>query len=71
MRATPVMTLYNPVASNNEIRNITGGNDWSASVATLNLNANGFNASGTTNIGSNSSQVSGVHWIADARMGIV
>lgn len=71
MRAIPVMTLYNPAAANNQIRDITISANWSSSVATTNLNAKGFIASGTTANTSVATHVAAVHWTADARMGIV
>lgn len=72
MRATPVVTLYNPVAGNAQMRNYSQGSDWSLSVATRNLTPKGFIATGTTPIApATIFNITAVHWTADARLGVV
>lgn len=72
MRVVPSVTLYNPIINNNQIRNYTTNKDWSLSVATINLTTKGFIASGTVpNIPSEPFDNIAVHWVADARLGVV
>jgi len=76
MRTTPTApTLYNPAAANAEIRNISANADYSAtSVSTVGgnntLTAHGFVITGTSN-GVSVGNLIGVHWSADARLGII
>ncbi len=72
MRATPVSppVFYNPSASNAQIRNISNSSDYSATGLTANtLTANGFVVEGTSTGSSNN--LIGVHYTADARLGII
>lgn len=70
MRATPNVTLYNPSATNAQIRNTAIAFDWSASAVT-GQSANGFHTTGTTPGGSASANGSAVHWTANAQLGVV
>lgn len=69
MRAVPTITLYNPLSTNNQIRN-TGSvpGNWSASVST-NVSRNGFATDGTTNAASLAGNSCAVHATANARLG--
>lgn len=76
MRATPTMTLYSPTEANAQIRDLNlAATSWTLSlpsvVTGINLTAKGFIPSGTTPGGSTATNVAAVHWVADARMGIV
>lgn len=68
MITTPVVTLYNPSASNAQIRNETNGNDYSSSLA-AGISANGFYSSGTSNGTSDLGDFVCVHWVANAQLG--
>jgi hypothetical protein len=70
MRAVPTVTLYNPANTNNQIRNESIGQDWT-NVAKSNITTKGFSTSGNTPVGSSIGNTAGVHWTADARLGIV
>jgi hypothetical protein len=68
MITTPVVTLYNPSASNAQIRNETNGNDYSSSLA-AGISANGFYSSGTSSGTSDLGDFVCVHWVANAQLG--
>lgn len=72
LRATPSlpMSLYNPAAANGEIRNFITNTDYSGTT-TATQTANGFIVVGTSPGGSSSSNLVGISWTADARLGIV
>lgn len=76
MRAVPTMTLYSPTEANNQIRDYNlAATSWTlslpAATSGINLTAKGFIPSGTTPGASSSLNVAAVHWVADARMGVV
>ena len=68
--ATPAIITYNPASNNAQIRNETTGADCSA-IAAGTSSDNGF--SRHTNLATPTSpgNTLGVHWTADARLGIV
>lgn len=69
-RSPGTVTLYNPQAANSQIRDLTNGNDWSASTANSNtITQIGFQATGTPTSTSAGDRL-GVHWIADGRLGV-
>lgn len=73
-RAAATPTLYNPSAANGEIRNEIATNDWSSSTITPGTNTqSGFSTQGTINFGGSAQlgNLLGVHWTADARLGII
>lgn len=61
---TATITLYNPAAANAQIRNVTGGTDWSATTAS-NPTDTGFQISGTSPAGSAAGASAAIHWTAD------
>ncbi len=65
MRIAPTVTLYNPSATNAQIRNTAAAADWSASTAGS-ITANGMTISGTGAGGGTAGQASAVHYSADA-----
>lgn len=69
-RGTPNITLYNPAAANAEVRNETLGADCSASSVTTS-SPGAFAVSCVTAGGSAVGETLGVHWTADARLGIL
>lgn len=68
MFAIPTVTLYNPAAANNQVRDRSNGTDCTASVAS-DISENGFviyfTTSGTSGIG----HMNSVHWDAAAQPG--
>jgi hypothetical protein len=70
MRTQPMITLYNPAAGNNQIRNNSIPADWSGSSVAL-ISPRGFTTFGTTPAASSIGQSTIVSWSADARLGIV
>lgn len=66
-RTNPTITLLNPSAANNQVRNITTGADCSASTVPY-ASAGGFQISYTTAAGSAVGNKNCVSWIADARL---
>lgn len=67
MRASPTVTLFNPSATNAEVRNLTDGADCSSSAAS-NVNESSFQALFTGNAGATSNDEYGVHAAADAEL---
>ncbi len=68
-RRPAVITTYNPVANNAQVRNESGaGSDCSATTV-VNNNNNGYFLSCTTAGGSNVGDTLGIHWTADSRLG--
>jgi hypothetical protein len=65
MRAAATITLYNPSATNAQIRNTVAGADWSLSAAGS-ITANGFVITGTGPGGGAAGDESEVHYTADA-----
>ncbi len=71
MRALPnPVILYNPVSNNSYIRDFTVPGDFTTSAAT-NVTTNGFITIGRAPTGAGLSDFLGVHFSADARIGIV
>ncbi|MGY6214999.1 hypothetical protein ACW73L_07545 [Methylolobus aquaticus] len=66
-RVAPTLTLLNPGAANNEVRNLTRGTDCSASGLFRAAGVSAFVAEFTTAAGSAVGDVNGFHWVADAR----
>jgi hypothetical protein len=64
MRGTPTVVLFNPSATNAQIRNTAAAADWSASAAVADVN--GITISGTGPGGGTAGQASAVHYTADA-----
>lgn len=74
MRSTPVNppVFYNPVVANALIRNFETPLDFTTTALKANtLTANGFMIQGISGAGATVGQSIGVHWTADARLGIV
>lgn len=67
MNATPTVTIYNPSAANNQIRNVTDGADFSASSG-ANITADSFVITGTGNAGQAVNEQLAAHYMADARL---
>lgn len=67
-RTTPTVTLYNPNAANNEIRDVTAGASFSSSTANQ-VTQTGFQASGTGNASTAVGNQCEFHWAADAEIG--
>jgi hypothetical protein len=67
MLAAPTMTLYNPAATNAQVRDLTAAADCSASAGTENLTERGVVITATGNASTAVGNKLGVHWIADAR----
>jgi len=65
MRTAPTMTLYNPAATNAQVRDETAGADCSGSSATG--YEGGFHIATTTNAATAANFVLGAHWKADCR----
>lgn len=65
---TPTITLYNPAATNAQVRDITAGADCSAALTNGNTSARGFTISCTGNAGTAVGNFLGVHWTADSRL---
>lgn len=66
-RATPTLTLFNPYAANNQIRNVNQALDWSNSI----VGSQGEQSAvlvGTGASGSSQGASCSVHWVADARL---
>ena len=71
MRVAPTVTLYNPTAgAASQIANLGTGTSWT-STSVLTSGAQGFIATGTPPGGSVTGNVAVVHWVGDARLGIV
>lgn len=71
MRVSPTVTLYNPAATNNFIRNVSVSADFSVSTPDQ-VNTNGFYAGGTTpGSGSQIGNLIAVNWTANALLGSV
>lgn len=66
MRAAPTLTLYNPSATNAQIRNVAVAGDWSAS--SIAGGTKSASPGGTSNAGSAAGNSVGVHITADARL---
>lgn len=69
MYTTPTMTLFNPAAANAQIRNETRLNDFTLS-RTYNVNPKSFTLAATVSVGTLYGDACGVHWTADARLGL-
>lgn len=67
MNAAPTVTIYNPSAANNQIRNVTDGADFSASSG-ANITADSFVITGTGNAGQAVNEQLAAHYMADARL---
>lgn len=63
MRGTPTCTGYNPAAANAEARNITGGTD-NSSTSVTGESETLIEIASTTNGGSASGNLNGLHWTA-------
>lgn len=62
----PVVTLYNPVSANSQIRNSTTNADWTGSTATVAAGSlYGLEINGTSPGGSAAGNSACVHWTAD------
>lgn len=61
MAAVPVLTLYNPDAANNQVRNRNTGTDCTASTTSI-VSQQGFQLQGITPASSGPSQTMAVHW---------
>lgn len=72
LRVVPTgkVTFFNPSAANGLIRNINTSTDW-ANTAIANLGIKGFQTTGDTPGGTGAQQPAYVHWVADARLGII
>lgn len=72
MRVAPIgkVILYNPSATNNNIRNITVPGDYSASTANT-IHVGGFLTTGMSNSTSAALNLIAVNWSADARLGVI
>ncbi len=64
MRAAPTVVLFNPSATNAQIRNTAAAADWSASASVADVN--GITISGTGPGGGAAGEASAVHYAADA-----
>lgn len=71
MRATPNITLYNPINANAEAVLEIGIPADLSSTATFNVSKNQFGVNGQQTTTSTSMLAAGIHWTADARLGIV
>lgn len=69
MRDTPSVTIFNPSAGNDQVRDIITGVDCSA-TAKLNITTKGFYTTVTTGVGSAIGNILAAHWSADARLGL-
>ncbi len=69
-RGTPSITLYNPAAANAQVRNESLNADCSGSTITTS-SPRAFAISCTTAGGSAAGETLGVHWVADARIGVL
>jgi hypothetical protein len=68
---TNLVTFYNPVNADAFVYNFTQSTSWLTTTTTLNGNsANGFPVSGTQ-AGGGAGDIIGVHWTADARLGVI
>lgn len=67
MRTSPSITLYNPLNTNAQIRNVTGSTDYTGST-TLNVSPSGVSFTGTSAAGTAINQINGVHFTADAEV---
>ena len=67
LRVSPTITLFNPSASNAQVRNESGSADCSATT-TQNVSDTGFEIACTGNSGGAAGDWLGVHWAADARL---
>lgn len=65
--STISVTLYNPLATNGQIRNFTDSADFTGSTATVNSESS-FVISGTGSAGLAAGEQFGVHWTADAEL---
>lgn len=63
----PTITVFNTTVANNQIRNLTGATDWSATAINA-LGDNSFMFTGTTPAGSGVNSQYAYHFRADARM---
>jgi hypothetical protein len=66
-RSAPTVTLLNPIADNNQIRNLTRGVDCSESGLYVPAGLGGFVAQCRTTAASAPGDINAFHWIADAR----
>ncbi len=64
MRGAPTVVLFNPSATNAQIRNTAAAADWSLSASVADVN--GITISGTGPGGGTAGQASAVHYTADA-----
>lgn len=67
MRAVPTVTLFNPVSSNAQVRNLTANVDCGA-TAVQNISDSGFEIVATGNASTAIGDTLGVHAVADARL---
>lgn len=67
MRAVPSVTIYNPSAANNQIRNVTQSTDGTSTSASANSD-NSFNPGCTGVSGWAVGDQLAFHWVADARL---
>lgn len=70
MRATPVVTKYNPAAAGDQIYNISNPGSWTVSGISA-VSAGSLSFFGTSNGGSAVGDLIALHWTADSRLGIV
>lgn len=69
--AVSIVTFYNPVAATAYVHNFTDASNWTATSTYTDTNsANGFVVGGTQ-LGGTTAALLGVHWTADARLGVV
>jgi hypothetical protein len=66
MRAAPVMTIYNPYASNNQIHDTATAGDCSSSSGVVS-GASGFRVQCVQDGSAAAGYLPGYHWTADAR----
>jgi hypothetical protein len=67
MRATPTITIFNPLAANAQFRNINNGLDWSASVATV-TGDSGVGFQGTGSVASSAGDRCAFHFTAEIEL---
>jgi hypothetical protein len=67
MRIVPALTFFNPSALNAQIRNVTGGTDWTGTAGAIGGETM-FSVQGATPAGSVVGSVAALHWTADAEI---
>lgn len=68
MRISPTVTIYNPLAANAQIRNLSTPGDYIGSTATYTSQGNCLLTA--TNSTTASVSIATAHWVADARLGL-